>query len=280
MAADQPKALFVFGAEAVFQKEEMIRLQFLRKPSRLNRCKPLVDIVKKLDLIAQFVSQMREQFRYRPQICARLPRFDGRHRVSVAPPSRHRIRRSPCRGSGFLRASDTVCPDRARYRDLRSNDLEAAFRCAAHLVFDFVEIPAARVCVAKYALTGFTAEQRVDRQIGAFAFDVPERGVDPGERGHQHRTAPPVGASKKHLPDVFDAVGVVTDQQRRDMFRDRRGDSEFATVERRIPHPVETRLIGHDFDDDIVTRRAGHDDAHFRDTHEQLLCSSFEKIKI
>ena len=58
------------------------------------------------------------------------------------------------------------------------------------------------------------AEQLVDRHAERLALDVPQRGVDRGDRRHRHRPAPPVGALVEVLPDVLDAARVAPDQQR------------------------------------------------------------------
>ena len=66
-------------------------------------------------------------------------------------------------------------------------------------------VVAVGVAVDHHPVAARAAEQLVDRQAGRLALDVPQRGVDGGDRGHRHRPAPPVGAVVEVLPGVLDA---------------------------------------------------------------------------
>ena len=305
---DQAETLFVFGAQGVFQKEQMVRFQFAGQPRGLNGRQPLMDIMEQFDLVAEFVAQMREQFGDRRADRARAPTFpraaSARRRPRIVccrllfrllllPPLqaafpvratrlRRPVRRGrgvrgravaarPGRGGGFFRAAHAIRADVAGNGDLRPDHLEALLHPFADAVFGFDEIAPARMGVGQRALARLAAEQRVDRQSGAFAFDVPERDVDTRQRGHQDRPAAPVRAPKQHLPDVFDAVGVAPDQQGRDMLGKRGGDGQFAPVQRGVSHAVQAGFVGQDFHDDVVAGGAGDDHAYFGYSHRRDL---------
>src|SRR5260370_7519295 len=71
------------------------------------------------------------------------------------------------------------------------------------------------------------AEQAIDRQLGDLAGDVPQRDVDAADRLHDE-AAPAVlpGAREHLLPEIFDQLRVLANEQRREVFFDhRRGDA-------------------------------------------------------
>ena len=73
------------------------------------------------------------------------------------------------------------------------------------------------MAVNHYPFTGGTAQQLVQRHIGGFGFDVPQRHIDSRDRRHGDRATTPVRAFIEELPDIFDAVGITTNQLRAEM---------------------------------------------------------------
>ena len=60
------------------------------------------------------------------------------------------------------------------------------------------------MAVDQHPVAAAPAEQLVERHAGHLALDVPQRGVDSGDRAHRHRPPPPVGPAIKVLPNVLD----------------------------------------------------------------------------
>jgi len=78
------------------------------------------------------------------------------------------------------------------------------------------------------------------RGVECFPLDVPQSGVDGGDRGHGDRAAAPVRTFVEIVPSVFDAARVATDENRNYVIGEIAGDGEFATVKRGVTEPVET----------------------------------------
>src|SRR5690606_32516724 len=97
--------------------------------------------------------------------------------------------------------------------------------------------------------------------------DVPERGVDAGNRAHGHRAAPPIGAAIEILPDVLDLVRVTPDQAGNDMLFEIGHDRQFAAIERRVTNAVKA-LVGHDLDRDEIASGRADDDLDVGDFHD------------
>ena len=109
-------------------------------------------------------------------------------------------------------------------------------------------------------MTDLAAEQLVERHVGAFPLDVPERDVDAAHRVEQHRAVPPVRAHVTRLPDVFDLVDVPPDQERLEILLERGLDDERTLGEGRAAPADEPRLGRlhlHDHQPDVV--RGRHD---------------------
>jgi hypothetical protein len=62
------------------------------------------------------------------------------------------------------------------------------------------------------SITGPSAEQLVDGRAEVFALDVPECLIDPGDSGHQDRTAAVEPAAVHRLPVVLDAEWVFPEE--------------------------------------------------------------------
>src|SRR3546814_14251139 len=65
---------------------------------------------------------------------------------------------------------------------------------------------------SEHALARAPAEQLIERHPRRLGLDVPQRGIDRGDRGHRHRPAPPIGPAIEELPHILDPVRVAADQ--------------------------------------------------------------------
>src|SRR5580692_739804 len=110
---------------------------------------------------------------------------------------------------------------------------------------------------------GFTAEQLVDRHIGAFALDVPERLVEPAKRVVQHGAIAPVRAYKKRLPEVFDVVDILTHAEVGHVIVDGRHDHLGALGEGSTADAIQPGFRGLDFYDDQVRTLGGRADRFY-----------------
>jgi hypothetical protein len=117
---------------------------------------------------------------------------------------------------------------------------------------------------------GAAAEQLVDRQSGELALDVPQGGVDRGDRAHRHRPAPPVGAPVEVLPGVLDPGRVAAQQHRDDVVGQVGGDGQLPAVEGGVADPGDP-LVRHDLEGDEVAPGAGDDHFRVRDLHGAAL---------
>jgi hypothetical protein len=102
------------------------------------------------------------------------------------------------------------------------------------------------------------AQQLVDGQAGELALDVPQRGVDRGDRRHGHRPPTPVGALVQVLPDVLDLVGVAADQAGDDVVGQIGLDRQLAAVQRGVADAVHA-FVGDDLQGDEVAPRTRDD---------------------
>ena len=119
----------------------------------------------------------------------------------------------------------------------------------------FVEtlhISAAEVAVQADGIAHRTAPQLVTGNAVNLSDDVPQRDVDPGDRGRTHDSAAmPEMLSPHHLPQMFDARGIFTNQQLRQIL-DRSHDAARVPFQRRFTPAKQPRLIVSDFDKDPV----------------------------
>ena len=98
-----------------------------------------------------------------------------------------------------------------------------------------------------HAAAAGAAEQLVERHPGRLGLEVPQRGVDGGDRAHRHRPAPPVGAAVEVLPDVLDLVGVAADQAGHDVVGEVARHRQLAAVQRGVAQAGEA-LVGLDLE--------------------------------
>src|SRR5215218_1643013 len=86
---------------------------------------------------------------------------------------------------------------------------------------------------------------------GDLAFDVPQRDVDRRDRGHRHRSAPPIGAPVEVLPGVLDSARIAADEQWADVIPQVGGDGELTAVEGRVAEP-DHAVLSLDYQGDVV----------------------------
>ncbi|MNL59762.1 hypothetical protein D3C87_1835150 [compost metagenome] len=108
--------------------------------------------------------------------------------------------------------------------------------------------------IAKHLFAAGAAEQLVEWHVSRLGLDVPERGVDAGNRRHRHRAAAPIGSLVEILPGILDPGGIAADQERHQMIFEIGDDSFFAAIQCRIAHARQT-LVGKDLDGDKVAPR-------------------------
>src|SRR4029079_1404698 len=113
---------------------------------------------------------------------------------------------------------------------LRADRLVAMLDIAPYGLHRAVEVRAVGMAVDEHAIAAPPAEQLVERLAADFALDVPQRGVDRGDRAHRHGAAPPVGAAVEVLPDVFDLRGIAADQAGDHVVCEVGGDRQLAPV--------------------------------------------------
>jgi hypothetical protein len=68
------------------------------------------------------------------------------------------------------------------------------------------------VTVDHHPFPGGAAQQLVERHVGRFGFDIPQRHIHGGDGRHGNRTATPVSTFVEELPDVFDAVRIAANE--------------------------------------------------------------------
>ena len=126
---------------------------------------------------------------------------------------------------------------------------------------------AAGVSIGERTDAGAASQKGVDRQAGDLALDVPEGEIDARHCGHLHRATTPIPAPGEVLPDVLDAIGITTDEERRDVLSQNGCDRQLASVEGCVTDTVDAGLVGLDLDDDVVASRTRHDDLDVPDLH-------------
>src|SRR5947208_15998239 len=91
---------------------------------------------------------------------------------------------------------------------------KSAFRGLGDVLGSLLPGPPGSVVVAGHGVVRAAPEHVIDRHAGAPALDIPQRFVQGGEHLVVDRAAAPVGAEVGALPQVFDAVGILTDKPR------------------------------------------------------------------
>src|SRR5687767_5962135 len=81
----------------------------------------------------------------------------------------------------------------------------------AHMLQAVVQILAVGMAINQDLLTASAAQQLIQRHVGGFGLDIPQRHIHGGDRGHGDRSATPVGAAIKILPDIFNPACIPAD---------------------------------------------------------------------
>jgi hypothetical protein len=106
----------------------------------------------------------------------------------------------------------------ALHPDLRANVTHAFAHEAPCDFGDGFRRLASRVAINGHAGATLPTEQLIERHPGAFALDVPERGIDSAEGVHEHGTVAPIRTLIHRLPEVLDVVRVFADEERSQVF--------------------------------------------------------------
>jgi hypothetical protein len=141
-----------------------------------------VGIVQQLALEPVGVAQLLEQLGHEVEVLRRVPHGLGRQ-SGVGGLVEH------------VAATDAVGLVDAGDAALRADRVVAQVDVLADRVNRLLEVAAVGVAVDQHAVAAPAAKQLVQRQAGLLALDIPQRGVDRGDRAHRHRPAPPVRAA-------------------------------------------------------------------------------------
>ena len=95
----------------------------------------------------------------------------------------------------------------------------------------FVCVFAICVRIYQHAVAALASEEVVEGCFECLAFDVPERDVDGGNRGHGYGPTPPVCAAIEILPDIFCLKRVATNDAWDHVFGEITCNGEFAPVQ-------------------------------------------------
>ena len=253
VAADMAEGFLVLRRRRVLHPEQAVGLQRLAKLRRLVGRQPVVHVVQQLVLEAVSVAQLLEQLRREIEVLRRVPhRFGGKPRVG-----RLVMQVSAADAVGLVDTGNAA---------LRADRLVAHIDVTADRIDRLLEVGPVGVAVDQHPVAAAPAEQLVERHAGHLALDVPQRGVDSGDRAHRYRPAPPVGAAVEVLPDILDPLRVLADQAGDHVVGQVGGDRQFTPVERRVADPGDT-LVGLDQQRHEIAARACDDDPCRSDFH-------------
>ncbi len=163
----------------------------------------------------------------------------------------------------------------ARNAALGANRLKAQLFVLRVVIHHFINGVTGGVAIDHHARAGGAAQQLINRHVGRFAFDIPQRHIDRRDRRHGDRATTPVGPFVEVLPDVFDLMRIAADQLRADVIFQVGGDRQFPAIEGCITNAGQT-LIGGDFDGDKVSACAGYKYFCLYNLHPVCLESAFD----
>lgn len=253
--ADQPQRLLVLGGRAVLQPEQAVRLQVLAQTGGLHGREAVVRVVQEGQLRAELGAHGLQYVRHVTQIGVGVPVLHQRPGLLV----QHG-------GAARVRARHTV--DRLQSGDagLHADRRIALGEAGPDRVEELGDVPAVGVAVGAHPVPARAAQELVERQARGLRLDVPQRDVDGGDRGHRHRSAPPVGAPVERLPGVLDAVRVETHEEGHHMVLEVADDGQLPSVERGVAEAGEP-FVGRQLQCDEVTARAGDEDLRVDNFH-------------
>ncbi len=204
--ANQTEARLVLCWRWVFHPEQTIIFNALTKTRRFNRRQAVVHVMQqmlvKAELVTNGIKQLRreiEVFFRGPQLLFRPLPF-GRRFVGQPFPLGHTIGRF-----------------HPRYAALDANRFEAHLFMTRIIFQHIINGMAGGVTVNHHAFARRATQQLIQRHVGGFGFNIPQRHIDGGDSRHRDRAATPVSAFIEELPDIFDAVRITPHQLRAQM---------------------------------------------------------------
>src|SRR6266404_6175188 len=233
VAANQAKTFLQLGRRGIFEPEEMIWLELFTEAGGFDGREAVMRIVEEVKVGAEFPAQAFEQAGDEIEVELGAPGVFG-WRVFFCWLVKH------------FAAADTVRAFEARDAALRANGFVAKLGIVGNGRDGGIDVLSISVAVNHDGLAGGTGEQLIDGNVERFALNVPERGIDGGDRGHGNGAAAPIRAFVKILPSVLDAACVAADEKRNDVIGEIAGDGEFAAVERGVTEAVDA-VFGGDF---------------------------------
>ena len=225
---DVSEPLQVFRRERVLQEEQLEGFRVFRELDRVHRNEPFVNVVEEFDVRGRIRADVADHVEDPPRVFPRV----------VAGPFL-----SPFRAAHAGRSASVAS-------HLNANVLITLFLEFQDVVQDFVFLQAVGVRVTGRCFTAFAAQKLVDGHPRAFALDVPQRDIHAGDRVVEYGTVAPVPVDHGHLPDVFDAVDVASDEKRFQVFFEGGMYGVKSLRKRGAAETVETGLRREDFDHD------------------------------
>src|SRR5262245_46061936 len=135
LLANQTKMIVLLGRQRILDEVGSVPFKLLTEGYCLARTDPLMHIMQKLDIIAQFDSQVLEERWDQPDIRSRIP---GRSRIGwpiIVPAAGTTSRAAATCSVGRL----------TRHRDLNPDVAVAALHCLPCVVFNLLEVTTARM---------------------------------------------------------------------------------------------------------------------------------------
>src|SRR6266446_738250 len=149
--------------------------------------------------------------------------------------------------------------------ELDADVRETALHRSAYTLDDAIEgCRFARVIVNRNSDPAPTTEQLVNRHVGSFAFQIPERHINAAERQIHGCVVSPERTHIAALPNVFDLVRIATHQTLR-QYLDRRRNSSWTEKIACRAYPVKPMLARFDLHEAPACVRACLDRADLRD---------------
>src|SRR4030095_9385607 len=94
----------------------------------------------------------------------------------------------------------------------------------AHLIFEVRGLASGGVAIKRHCGTNLAAQELVDGHAAALPQNVPKRSVDAAERVVPRDAGTEIGGDVSGLPDVFDLVAVLSDDEGLEVLFKIRGD--------------------------------------------------------
>src|SRR6266850_8530676 len=166
------------------------------------------------------VMRVMQQVNFRSELLAK-PFEQERREVQVQLGAPYILRRSIFfrRFVIHFAAAHSVCAFQPGNATLRANRFVSKFEVVGDRLNGLLEVPTAGMSVNENAAAGSASQQLIDGHVQSLALDVPERGVDGGNRTHGDRAAAPIRALIKVLPQILNPPCIAPDQEWNDVVR-------------------------------------------------------------